>query len=338
MTSNQPSISPLTNSFDVPGLRLGHCSLGDTGVTTLVSTDAAGMVGAVDVRGGGPGTRETDLLNLHNTVDRVNAVILSGGSAYGLAAADGAMRELESRGLGFAVFGEDKPGPRVPIVPAAVIFDLVVGDPNHRPGPEDGAAAVRDALDSGSTASSGSVGAGCGALAGVLRGGFGRASISVGSGGRTVTIAAAVVANPLGSVIDERTGRFHGDPAREPVDVDAFARLERPQPKLNTTIGVIATDCPLTANQLERLAMTGHDGIGRAVRPAHSPLDGDTLFAVSTASPQECAAGSPATTDPELFYALCDASARVVEAAIVDAVASAEPGYELTAWSDIAGG
>ena len=206
--------------------------------------------------GGGPGTRETDLLDPHNSVERVHAVVLAGGSAFGLAAADGAMRELEARGVGFPVFGEDNPGPRVPIVPAAVIFDLIVGDPNHRPGAEDGVAAVRAALDSEPADTSGTVGAGCGALAGVLRGGFGRAQTTVVSadGDKEYIIAVAVVANPLGSPIDPATGRFYGDPTRPPVDTQAFAQLERPTPKLNTTIGVVATTCPLPPAQLERLA------------------------------------------------------------------------------------
>lgn len=323
--------------FDVAGLKAGHVSLGDTGVTAVVAADPAGMTAAVDVRGGGPGTRETDLLDPHNTVQRIHAVVLSGGSAFGLAAADGAMRELESRGLGFAVFGEDQPGPRVPIVPAAVIFDLIIGDPDHRPGPEDGAAAVRAALDGNATPGSGSVGAGCGATAGVLRGGVGTAQTTVaGENGAEYTVAALVVANPLGSVIDPETGRFFGDPSRPPVDLERFHALERPKPKLNTTIGLIATDCPLPQAQLERLAMTGHDGIARAVRPSHSPLDGDTLFAVSTAGAGEYSASSPADADPDLYYALCDASARCVEAAIVDGVAAAVSGHDVAAWSDIA--
>lgn len=336
--------SELTAAFDLPGLRVGHVSLGDTGVTALVATDPAGMTGAVDVRGGGPGTRETDLLAAHNTVQRVNAVVLCGGSAFGLAAADGAMAELESRGLGFAVFGEDTPGPRVPIVPAAVIFDLVIGDPGHRPTPADGAAAVKAALDgpAGVEAAqpqsiAGSVGAGCGATAGVLRGGVGTAQLTLAAaGGSSYTVAALVVANPLGSVIDPGTGRFFGDPSRRPVDIARFNELERPKPKLNTTIGVIATDCPLPQAQLKRLAMTGHDGIARAVRPSHSPLDGDTLFAVSTASAEMYAADSPADTDPELYYGLCEASARCVEFAIVEAVARATAGFDVAAWSDIA--
>ncbi len=308
---------------DVPGLRLGHASLGDTGVTAVVAGSPQGMTGGVDVRGGGPGTRETDLLAPHNTVQRVHAVILGGGSAFGLAAADGAMTELESRGYGFPVFGEDAPGPRVPIVPAAVIFDLVVGSADHRPTASDGAAAVRAAL-AGHDGDSGSVGAGSGATAGVLRGGFGQASARVGE----YTVAAGVVANPVGSVVDPATGRLHGDPSHPAVDVRAFGELKRPTPQLNTTIGVVATDAPVTKAQATRLAMTGHDGIARAVHPAHSPLDGDTLFALGTSSGDR-------GVDLETMSALSAAAAETVAAAVVDAVVSAVPGYGLPVWSDL---
>ncbi|MDO5512232.1 P1 family peptidase, partial [Corynebacterium sp.] len=310
--------------IDVPGVLVGHASGGDTGVTAVVAADPGGMVAAVDVRGGGPGTRETDLLAPHNTVERVHAIVLAGGSAFGLAAADGAMRELERAGRGFPVLGEGQPGPRIPIVPAAVIFDLFVGDPGHRPGAADGAAAVASALDadSASARARGSVGAGCGATAGVLRGGVGQASVTVGE----YTVAALVVANPVGSVIDPATGLLWGDPARPAVDLAAFAALEHPASALNTTIGVVATDAPVTAAQLQRLAMVGHDGIARAVRPAHSPLDGDTLFAVTTAA-------EPVGVGVEVLHGLCAAAADVVQAAVVDAVVSAAPGHGLGVWS-----
>ena len=314
--------------IDAPSAITGHTSLGDTGVTALVAADPDGMAAAVDVRGGGPGTRETDLLEPHNTVERVHAILLCGGSAFGLAAADGAMAELERRGRGFPVFGEGAPGPRVPIVPAAVIFDLVVGDPAHRPTAADGAAAVAAALDGGGgLVGPGSVGAGCGATAGVLRGGFGHARARAAG----YTVEAFVVANPVGSVVDPATGLLYGDPAQPAVDMEAFAQLERPTPKLNTTIGVIATDAPLTKAQLKRVAMTGHDGIARAVRPAHSPLDGDTLFAVSTAP-----AGAAPVHDVEALAQLGQVGAGVIQAAIVDAVVSAESAYGVTAWRDIA--
>ena len=311
---------------DVPGLRVGHASLGDTGVTAVVAEAPAGMVAGVDVRGGGPGTRETDLLEPHNTVERVHAIVLAGGSAFGLAAADGAMLELERAGRGFPVLGEGRPGPRVPIVPAAVIFDLFVGDATHRPTARDGAAAVRAALEgTGEDASRrGSVGAGCGATAGVLRGGVGQASVTAGE----YTVSALVVANPVGSVIDPDTGRLWGDPAHPPVDLEKFAALEHPAARLNTTIGVVATDAPVTTAQVTRLAMVGHDGLARAVRPAHSPLDGDTLFSVSTAAEN-------AGVGVEVLHALSDAAADVVERAVVDAVVSAGPGHGIGCWAEI---
>lgn len=309
---------------DVPGIRLGHDSAGDTGVTVVVAE--AGAIGAVDVRGGGPGTRETDLLAPHNTVERVHAVTLTGGSAFGLAAADGVMRTLESNDIGFPVFGPDQPGPLVPIVPAAVIFDLDVGDPSHRPTADHGSRATETALaapGASASAGSGSVGAGCGATAGRLRGGFGQAGLQVGQ----YHVAAGVVANPVGEVIDERTGLLYGDPSLPAVDTGEFARLAAATPKLNTTIGVIATDAPLTKPQANRLATTGHDGIARAVRPAHLPMDGDTLFTLAT--------GDGSGVAVPLLAELAAAAASCVEAAIVDAVTHAEPGAGTRSWREL---
>ncbi|MDO4686980.1 MAG: P1 family peptidase [Corynebacterium sp.] len=303
--------------LDVPNLHVGHTSLGDTGVTVIVTPE--GATAAVDVRGGGPGTRETDLLEPHNTVQQVHAVVLSGGSAYGLATADGVMQELESRGIGFRVIEDII----VPIVPGAVIFDLLVGDPKHRPTAADGRAAAIAALDGPADRSSGSVGAGCGATAGVLRGGFGQASTKVGE----YVVAAGVVANPVGAVVDTRNGTLWGADV-PPVDLAAFSRLKPLATKLNTTIGVIATNAPVTKQQAKRLAMVGHDGLARAIRPAHSPLDGDTLFAISTGAASESAL--------EDMVALSTAAAEVVHMAIIDAVTAASPGYGLTCYRDIA--
>ena len=272
--------------LDVPGITISHTSLGDTGVTAVVAADPRGMRAAVDVRGGGPGTRETDLLEPHNTVERVNAILLCGGSAFGLAAADGAMAELERRRFGFEVFGEGAGGPVVPIVPAAVIFDLAVGDPAHRPSAADGVAAVAAALEAG-------VGA------------------EVASGS-----------------VDAATGRLYGDAGKPAVDPARFAALTRPEPRLNTTIGVVATDAPLHTSQLKRLAMTAHDGIARAVRPAHSPLDGDTLFAVSTGDGR-------VEVGVDKLALLGEAAADAVQAAIVDAVTSAVSAHGVTAWRDL---
>lgn len=304
--------------IDVPGLHLGHTSLGDTGVSVVVAPD--GATAAVDVRGGGPGTRETDLLEPHNTVQQVHAIVLSGGSAYGLATADGVMRELESRGIGFPVIGDII----VPIVPAAVIFDLLVGDSKHRPSALDGQSAVCAALDGLPDMSSGSVGAGCGATAGALRGGFGQASMQVGK----YVVAAGIVANPVGAVVDTRDGTLWGAPGIAPVDIAAFRALQPLATKLNTTIGVVATNAPITKQQAKRLAMVGHDGLARAIRPAHSPLDGDTLFALST--------GPAAGVTLDDMVALSTAAAEVVHMAIIDAVTAATSGYGLTSYRDIA--
>lgn len=334
-----------------PGVGIGHVSLGATGVSVLsfaAAGSGAGAVASVDVRGGGPGTRETDLLAPENTVGAVQAIVLAGGSAYGLAAADGAMAELESRGAGFRVFGPDSDGPVVPIVPAAVIFDLAVGDPQHRPTAADGQRATARALENfdgvANTTSTSNIGAGCGATAGKLRGGFGQASREVAG----YQVSAAVVANPVGEVVDAATGRLFGALERAPVDPERFADLPSPAASLNTTIGVIATNAPLSKAQLRRLAMCGHDGISWAVRPAHSPLDGDTLFAVSTAaketadSPHKSSSmvDDPATTTEmmttETMTALCAASSQVVCDAIVHAVVHAEPGYGLPTYSQLA--
>lgn len=305
----------------VPGITVGHQSLGDTGCTVILAQGSA--VASVDVRGGGPGTRETDLLAPHNTVERIHAITLTGGSAFGLASADGVMAELESRGIGFKVLDDKANSPIVPIVPAAVIFDLLVGDAAHRPTAADGAAAAAAALASpAGEPEQGSVGAGCGATAGVLRGGWGEASVSVGK----YTVAAGIVANPVGSVINPRTGAMYGDDTIT-VDTEKFATLESPAAKLNTTIGVVATDAPITKAQAKRIAMTAHDGIAIAVRPAHSPLDGDTLFALST--------GDGTGVDTETMTALSAAAATVVAQAIVGAVTHASPGYGLTALSEI---
>ncbi|AKE40836.1 L-aminopeptidase/D-esterase [Corynebacterium kutscheri] len=315
----------------VPGITIGHTSLGDTGCTVVLTKESA--IAAVDVRGGGPGTRETDLLAPYNTVERVHAVLLSGGSAYGLAAADGVMQALEEAGVGFPVLGKDKPGPIVPIVPGAVIFDLLVGDPTHRPGAVDGYNATQAALIAGHKQeekeaskslfnASTSIGAGCAATAGVLRGGCGQYAMQVGQ----YVIAAVVIANPVGNVVDPDTGRLWADP-HYGVDLAKFMSLTALPTKLNTTIGVIVTNAPVTKSQAKRLAMVGHDGIAIAVRPAHSPLDGDTLFCLST--------GDGTGVDIPTMQALSAAAAQVVARGIIAAVIGAEPGLGLTAFSEI---
>lgn len=310
------------------GFSVGHATQHDTGVTVIFCGEQ-GAVASVDVRGGGPGTRETDLLEPHNTVERVHALVLAGGSAFGLAAADGVMRGLEEAGIGFPVFGDEVPGPRVPIVPGAVIFDLLAGP--QRPTAADGAAALASAV-AGHDSTSGSIGAGVGACAGKIRGGVGSALVDAAP----YTVAAVVVANPVGQVIDACTGRLFGAPERPAVDVDRFAAARSlADAHLNTTIGAVLTDAPVTKAQAKRLALAGHDGIARAVRPAHSPLDGDTLFAASSSPAARSALHPAPVLGPEDLARLSAAAADAVESAIVDAVVSASPGLGLDAYSSL---
>lgn len=261
---------------DVAGVRVGHWTdrSGVTGCTVVLPPP--GTVGSGEVRGGAPGTRETDLLRPGMLVHEVNAVLLTGGSAFGLAAADGVMRWLEERGVGF-----DAGVARVPIVPAAVLFDLAVGDPAARPGPHAGYAACQEAGEG--PVAEGSVGAGTGATVAKLhgphravKGGLGTASAS--EGGATVAALAAV--NAFGEVVDEDGTVLAGARA----DEDAGPK---PPPGAwpaapNTTIAVVATDAALSRERAHLLAVAAHDGLARAIRPAHTMVDGDTIFTLAT--------------------------------------------------------
>lgn len=292
---------PLNALTDVPGLRVGHATrAGDgwlSGVTVVLPPDE-GAVGGVDVRGGGPGTRETDVLDPRNAVERVHAVVLSGGSAYGLASASGVMERLAARNVGVRVGLE--PWQVVPIVPAAVVFDLGRGGSfTARPDAALGAEAFDAALSASGPlpVPQGCVGAGTGAVAGGLKGGVGTASAVLPDG--TVVGALAVV-NAAGSTVDLRTGELYGvrlglpgefaDVRRpDPADLDAAreaaARADRPlgrAPALATTLGVVATDTTLTKAQCAKLAGIAHDGMARAIDPVHTMVDGDTVFALST--------------------------------------------------------
>ncbi|MEX3528974.1 P1 family peptidase [Corynebacterium xerosis] len=366
---------PVADPSRLPGVSVGHASAADTGVTVVACPE--GAVAAVDVRGGGPGTRETDLLEPHNTVREAHAIVLSGGSAFGLAAADGVMRGLAERGHGFGVT-EEFPDVRVPIVPAAVIFDLLLGE-RDVPDADMGRAALADALDgsdsdtdtdtgsnsgsdSGFDSGSGCVGAGTGAMAGAIKGGVGRAAVTLADGS---TVAAIVVANPMGAVAGP-DGRLWADPGRGAIPESALAAIgERfvgltkvPVPKdaagdggdgavgkLNTTIGCIVTDAALTQDQAKRLAMAGHDGLARAIRPAHLPMDGDTLFCLATGTfraagaleGEKDPAGPPASepVDPAALALLSAAAADAVEHAIVDAVTAAESRAGVPSFTDL---
>lgn len=299
---------------DVPGIAVGHASNLEaiTGCTVILCE--GGAVGGVDVRGAAPGTRETDLLRPENTVERVHAVLLTGGSAYGLDAAAGVMEYLETRGAGYAVRSAV-----VPIVPAAVIFDLGIGDARTRPDRVMGRVACLDA--SADPPAEGSIGAGTGATVGKLagparatKGGVGTASIGVDG----YTIGALVVVNAVGEVVDEAGHVLAG--VRPTTDdsggpVAAPASDDGPAVGASTTIGVVATDLPLDKAGATRLAQAAHDGLARAVRPAHTAFDGDTFFALSTAASGERVWPVP--------VALTAATADVVALAIRRAVRQA---------------
>jgi L-aminopeptidase/D-esterase-like protein len=330
---------------DVGGIRIGHyqrldpdASLGAgwaCGVTVVQTPP--GTVGAVDCRGGAPGTRETDLLDPVNSVRYVDAVLLAGGSAYGLAAADGVMRWLEEHERGVAM-GAGPGAGFVPIVPGAVIFDLPVGGWDCRPTAEFGYAACEAAGTAGTAGTAGinvgigTVGAGVGARAGVLKGGVGTASTTLASG---VTVGAIVVVNSAGDVVDPATGLpWMADLTREfgfappPAEqIEAFAELPSPLSALNTTIAVVATDAALSKAACRRVAIAAHDGLARTIRPAHTPLDGDTVFALATGAvevpPQ---AGVPAALSPEtgLVTAVGAAAADCLARAVLVGVLAAE--------------
>ncbi|MFF8645893.1 P1 family peptidase [Streptomyces sp. NPDC015345] len=347
MTTDAAACSTTGSLTDVAGLRVGHATLHGDGQltgTTVVLAPEGGAVAAVDVRGGGPGTRETDALDPRNLVRRVEAVVLTGGSAYGLDAASGVMAWLEERGRGVRVGPE--PSQVVPVVPAACVFDLGRGgDFKARPGSATGRAAVEAAArtEPFTPVVEGNVGAGTGAVVGAVKGGVGSASVRLDSG---VTVAALVVANAAGSGIDPGTGTLYGryfagrrvdHPAPE-VHEEATRRLaevaaEKGPPPLNTTLAVVATDAELSKAQAQKLAGTSHDGMARAVRPVHLLNDGDTVFALATGE-------RPLAPDgPLALNEILAAGADMVTAAIVRAMLAAEsvrtPGGTFPAYLDL---
>ncbi len=253
----------------VPGIRVGHFTdwKGVTGCTVVLCPP--GTVGSGEVRGGAPATRETDLLRPGTLVEHVNAVLLTGGSAFGLAAATGVMRYLEERGIGF-----DAQVARVPIVPAAALFDLGVGDQAARPNASSGYAACDAAAED---VEEGSVGAGTGAtvaklrgLQGQVKGGLGTAALDEGG----VVVGAIIAVNAVGEIVEDDGTLLAGSRAPE--------GEEGPPPLGNTTIGVVATNARLSKERAHLLALAGHDGLDRAIRPAHTIWDGDAVFTLAT--------------------------------------------------------
>ena len=317
---------PLNSITDVPGIIVGcHTDLEMLSGVTVVMTTAGG-VGGVDVRGGAPGTRETDLLDPVNLIERVDAIALCGGSAYGLEAASGVMRYLEERGIGHPV-GE---GRVVPIVPAAVIFDLGRGIKHSHPDKEAGYDAA--SLASCAAVKLGNQGAGTGTVSGGLKGGLGSASEALDNG---ITIGAVVVVNSTGSAFDRETGAFYakhleiggefgGVRMNSSVGNPTYPQLYG-EPGAHTTIGVVATDAILTKAQATKVAMMAQDGIARSIYPCHTMFDGDTIFCIAsgrTSLPVEETRYGRSTA--RALSLLGASAADVVARSIIRAVISAE--------------
>jgi L-aminopeptidase/D-esterase-like protein len=301
---------------DIAGIQVGHWTDLEAGTGCTVVLCEQGAVAGVDVRGAAPATRETDLLRPGSLVGRAHAILLSGGSAFGLDAASGVMRFLEERGVGFTT----QAGP-VPIVPAAALFDLSIGRRDIRPDAAAGYAACQAA---GPIVNEGCVGAGTGATVAKLGGPGGAIKSGIGTACRTLrdgTLLGAIVAvNAVGAIYDPSTGEplatpRTGDPAAAPFTPPRW----QPPGGTNTTIGVIATNARLDAVGVHRLAICGQDGLALAIRPAHTVYDGDTLFALSLPAPGRTDAA------PADQLALGQAAAEVVAEAILRAIRAATP-------------
>ena len=320
---------------DAPGIKVGHATNKEalTGCTVVLCED--GAVGGVDQRGGAPGTRETDSMQPMHLVQTAHAVVLAGGSAFGLEAATGVVRYLEERGIGY-----DTQVAKVPIVPAAILFDLGIGDASVRPDAAMGYAACQAADDS--PVAEGNVGAGTGATVGKIMGitqamkaGLGTASADLGEG---LVVGAIVAVNAFGDVIDPQTGQILAG-ARS-LDGTGFADtlavmkslVSKTSPKFSgprdTVIGVVATNARLNKEEANKVAQMAQDGLARVVRPAHTMFDGDTLFALATGSNNEPSMEADVNTVGA--YA-----AEVVAEAIVRAVKTAEGVAGLPAWQDL---
>ena len=312
---------------EVGGIRVGHFtdSRRPTGCTVVLFDN--GATAGVDVRGSAPGTRETDLLQPVNTVERVNAIVLSGGSAFGLDTATGVMRYLEENGKGYHV------GPIVvPIVPAAILFDLNIGDSKIRPDASAGYAACQAA--SASRVPEGNVGAGAGATVGkffgmrsAMKGGLGTASMRVGDTG--IVVGAIVAVNAIGDVFDSRSGRIlagaltsDGRAFRDSVaQIAGGALLDGNGSKAgaNSTIGIVAINAALSKTQMAKIAQMAHDGFARSINPVHTAADGDTIFAASTGT---VSARADVTT---IGVVAAEAMSRAVHRAVL--TATSIPGY-----------
>jgi len=306
---------------DIPGIQVGHAqdSAAATGCTVILTTD--GAICGVDQRGGAPGTRETDLLRPMHLVEKVHAILLTGGSAFGLAAADGVVRWLEERHIGV-----DVGVARVPIVPGAVIFDLGIGRADVRPDAEMGYAACEAAASGNTAQQEGTIGAGTGATVGNIlgpiarmKGGLGTAVIDLGSG---VLVGALIVVNCFGDVVDPESGRILAGVRKLPDQgfADTMQLLKGMTGGFtspgNTVIGVVATNATLSKETANKVAQMAHNGLARAIRPAHTMFDGDTLFALAT--------GHERLADVNLIGAYAaEATAQAIVAAVQQATSLA---------------
>jgi L-aminopeptidase/D-esterase-like protein len=327
---------------DVPGILVGQAEDQGavTGTTVVLAERPA--IASVDVRGGAPGSRETALLDPGNLVERVDAVALSGGSAFGLDAAGGVMERLAAAGRGFAVGSALRsPAIRVPIVPAAILFDL--GFPGRRPW--DGAPPYRElgrraVARAGREFALGNAGAGLGATAGTLKGGIGSASLALSGG---VTVGAIVAVNSWGSAVRPDCGRLWAadlalpgeiddqpPPPAAPFDPEDLSGCGPAAPGRNTTIAVVAADASLDTGGCRRLAIMAQDGLARALRPVHTPFDGDTVFALATGE------GAPAA--PAVLVRLGMAAADCLARAVMRALTAAAPLGGVANWRERWGG
>ncbi|HEX2741134.1 MAG TPA: P1 family peptidase [Rubrobacter sp.] len=317
----------LDNLCDVPGVLVGHATdrEGITGCTAVLFDGPEGAVVGVDVRGSSPGTRETDRLGPVGAVRPTHALLLTGGSAFGLSAADGVVRHLEEKGIGL-----DVGVARIPLVSAAVLFDLVVGDPASRPDAAMGYEAATSATSG--DFEQGTVGAGTGASVGkvlgmerAMKGGIGSASVELQDG---LVVGALAAVNAFGEVRDPRTGKVLAGPRMEdgtPGDTvellyEAADRLRWGE---NTTLGIVATNARLSKPQVTKVAQMAHDGLARAVYPVHTTVDGDVAFAASTGGVEVA---------PDVVGAW---GARVMQEAIVRAVLAAEGIADLPSARDL---
>jgi L-aminopeptidase/D-esterase-like protein len=325
-----PHAGPTDSLHDVPGLKVGSVGLeGMTGVTAVVAASSA--LGAVDVRGAAPGTRETDALSTSSSGERVHAVVLVGRSVFGLAAADGATRELESRGIGLPIASREAGRLTIPIVAAAVVFDFASGDGSVRPGPADGRDAVRAALDGpAERPGGGQVGAGTGAQVGGIvgerrAGGLGHASLVAELDDGRLVVGALVVVNSAGTPF--RAGG--GSPVAVRGGFDRPGPLPDFEPiasaRGNTTLAVVGTNARLAKAQLGQVATMAHDGLARAIRPLHTGVDGDVVFALSTADRGDVVGVTAHEWGPAAVSIVGAMAADAATRAVLDAVGARRP-------------